>query len=350
MRGYLIFSVKVCSFDALLIIKNMTMRNLLCMLLMFVAMYSKAQITIGNNVAEVKHSEVKYDSLSNINKTNIMSLKGQTLFVRGSSFAKSNDFSFLFYEEKGFPKDSYKKKLYKQTKVNRDGYGSSVTPYDAIVGRYFLISDVFEQKSTSYVKDRSEYCLFLKEVNGKDSLFCYLKGLSSPAFPESRDLLILGFYEKLKERYLGRTFKVTGKRIFERCGNKENVEVSSGVSFKCIDVAVDLGDYDNLYAVLENDNIGKIKGAISEMGEISNVIDLDKYNLFVKKYGVNNANLIIAGKVKIGMTEQMAIESWGSPKDGINETKGAFGVHEQWCYGNGRYLYFENGKLTAIQD
>jgi hypothetical protein len=48
------------------------------------------------------------------------------------------------------------------------------------------------------------------------------------------------------------------------------------------------------------------------------------------------------------MSKAMVEESWGEPNN-INKTSGSFGVHEQWVYKD-QYLYFENGKLTTIQD
>jgi len=67
-----------------------------------------------------------------------------------------------------------------------------------------------------------------------------------------------------------------------------------------------------------------------------------------KKYGKKNAQGILNKEVWLGMSKEMALESWGKPDD-INRTVGSWGVHEQWIYGN-QYLYFENGKLTAWQD
>ena len=52
---------------------------------------------------------------------------------------------------------------------------------------------------------------------------------------------------------------------------------------------------------------------------------------------------------KIGMTAEMCREAWGTPDD-INRSSGSWGVHEQWCYDWGGYLYMENGKLTSIQN
>ena len=69
----------------------------------------------------------------------------------------------------------------------------------------------------------------------------------------------------------------------------------------------------------------------------------------VKKYGATNGNLIAQGIVRIGMTKAMCKDAWGEPID-IHTTKGAWGVHEQWVYGDNTFLYFENGKLTSIQD
>ena len=55
--------------------------------------------------------------------------------------------------------------------------------------------------------------------------------------------------------------------------------------------------------------------------------------------------------VRLGMTPKQVIEdtSWGKPKS-INRTTNEYGVREQWVYGIKNYLYFENGKLTSIQN
>jgi hypothetical protein len=56
------------------------------------------------------------------------------------------------------------------------------------------------------------------------------------------------------------------------------------------------------------------------------------------------------GGVRLGMTmKQVRASNWGQP-DSVNRTTGAFGVHEQWVYEEGNYLYFEDGVLTTIQN
>jgi len=54
---------------------------------------------------------------------------------------------------------------------------------------------------------------------------------------------------------------------------------------------------------------------------------------------------------RIGMTSEQVINQtrWGMPYD-IRRTTTASGTREQWVYDSRRYLYFDNGVLTAIQD
>ena len=55
--------------------------------------------------------------------------------------------------------------------------------------------------------------------------------------------------------------------------------------------------------------------------------------------------------VKIGMTADQVLykSSWSKPKS-INRTTTSRGSREQWVYGSGNYLYFDNGILTGIQN
>ena len=62
------------------------------------------------------------------------------------------------------------------------------------------------------------------------------------------------------------------------------------------------------------------------------------------------ANRVIFKEPSIGMTKTEAENStWGKPKK-INKTTTAYGTHEQWVYDGYKYLYFDNGKLTSIQE
>lgn len=52
----------------------------------------------------------------------------------------------------------------------------------------------------------------------------------------------------------------------------------------------------------------------------------------------------------VGMTEEEVLNStWGEPKQ-KNKTTYEWGTSEQWVYSNNRYIYFDNGIVTAISE
>ena len=63
-----------------------------------------------------------------------------------------------------------------------------------------------------------------------------------------------------------------------------------------------------------------------------------------------NPNDVIPETPRIGMTKAEVRKSlWGEPED-INKTTTAYGTREQWVYSGNRYIYFENGIVTSIQE
>jgi hypothetical protein len=74
----------------------------------------------------------------------------------------------------------------------------------------------------------------------------------------------------------------------------------------------------------------------------------DRIKKIKSVYPEEIAQKIISRKIWIGMTSKMAVLSIGSPEK-INRTVTGNGTNEQWVYGS-RYLYFDNGILTAYQD
>ena len=74
-----------------------------------------------------------------------------------------------------------------------------------------------------------------------------------------------------------------------------------------------------------------------------------KEKVLISKYGQENLDKIKNHQIWIGMTDEMARESIGSPIE-INKTVYSLGTHEQWMYPNRKYLYFQNGVLTSWQE
>lgn len=69
----------------------------------------------------------------------------------------------------------------------------------------------------------------------------------------------------------------------------------------------------------------------------------------IVKWGQKMGGYIADGKVLLGMNKEMSIAAWGHPIN-INRTIVRGLTSEQWVYGWGTYLYFDNGVLSAIQD
>jgi len=76
----------------------------------------------------------------------------------------------------------------------------------------------------------------------------------------------------------------------------------------------------------------------------------DRENAAKRAAGARAKAQAAKGGVSLGMTpDQVRASSWGKPQS-INRTTTASGTREQWVYGGKNYLYFESGKLTAIQN
>ena len=69
------------------------------------------------------------------------------------------------------------------------------------------------------------------------------------------------------------------------------------------------------------------------------------------KWGDELGHKINDGVIEIGFTETMVEEAIGRP-DSVNRTTYSYYVREQWVYNEGdyRYIYLEDGIVTAIQN
>lgn len=211
--------------------------------------------------------------------------------------------------------------------------------------------------------------------------------------------VVVGHYEKMKSLYLNKEFIFLGTdsvyiddKLDKANGmiNLETDTVTRNIPEKtiwtCVGVQVkprkesDMSSFDErspIVLVFDNHNYGKhycylenskgepyrillegskslVCGRFQLKSDYDKMVSINAANKakrkaeLTRKFGASNAALIIEGKVRIGMTKAMCEESWGTPDD-INKSVGSWGTHEQWVYGNS-YLYFEDGKLTAIQN
>lgn len=219
----------------------------------------------------------------------------------------------------------------------------------------------------------------------------------------------LGYFEKIKQLYLGKELVYIHKDDefdigyhygyhshdrFMDYNTKRNLakKMPCNSVWKCTDVLVlpgklNFGDCDNRVILnIENEKYGKYYVFASELLSSKKsknkkfllLEDFHKYQAvqnqlraeakakaakaaieakkrederrsnILAKYGEYYGNLILQGKIVIGMTKRQCIDAIGNPTR-INRTTTALTIYEQWVY-SGRYLYFENDKLVTIQD
>ena len=165
------------------------------------------------------------------------------------------------------------------------------------------------------------------------------------------------------DSYKGKSFIYQNKYKFYpvySLANKQkyNGEIAENSEFQCTDISFLDNNQFKIIFILHNETYGDLfvfehdfSGLFKSKEDylLAKQKDEQRRKQILAKYGQRNGQLILDGKVRLGFTKAMCVEAWGEPED-INKTSGSWGVHEQWCYSDGSYLYFENGKLTSIQN
>lgn len=124
---------------------------------------------------------------------------------------------------------------------------------------------------------------------------------------------------------------------------------------------VEFYDLHNVYLELKNNQLEAYYYEDGEKKKYENeqfIYDTRNNKLYIKiankdiEYELTKKNYKITKRKDptIGMNKsEVENSTWGEPED-INRTITAYGTREQWCYSNYRYIYFEDGIVTSIQD
>ena len=75
----------------------------------------------------------------------------------------------------------------------------------------------------------------------------------------------------------------------------------------------------------------------------------ERREAMIRKYGKKKGPLIADGRVWIGLSTEMALDSWGKPEN-RKKSEGTWGMNETWYYPGGKYIFFENGRLSKWKD
>lgn len=342
------------------------MKNFLILFFVTSVQITFAQITkLNTEHLENNQQLVKYDSLKNISIENLNQQIGQTLYLKENESSKKNYGGYSnFYIKPIFGYYYFENNVYKAIPMKLNSR-LEVSNYGALKEKYYLVNKIIlNPDKDEYEKNGNGYIQLIQKESGDTMYFSFEKyGYTL------HDFLTVGYFQKLKIKFIGKDFvyvHLDDKGLISLETKDERTDIPKNTIFKCYDVVIEDGQYSSIIALLENDKYGKfyvlIENLISAESETWNnkfeILSVYKSriakesvrkNNLVKKYGTKNAELILKEKVRIGMSKSMCKESWGEPEK-INKTSGSYGVHEQWVYGNGSYLYFENGILTTIQN
>lgn len=267
---------------------------------------------------------------------------GQELYLKGVADKLRK------YGYDGFVNDYTKDRYPYNSNVYKccDSYNSK---YDELTGKYFKVVDVIKHPKAkeNELLYGSKHFLKLQEKGSGNLVYFEYNSKYEFSFP----FIVVAFFEKQKELVVGQQFVFadgvlttssdiqTGKAITNITGQK----------WKCTDLTVE-EKYYTLSLILENDMKERVAVSFDTVfgewrsGRVYALSEAAKYR---QKFGEEIFEVILKGKVKIGMTKEMCQLSWGKPKS-INETITSGKTREQWVYSD-NYLYFDNGILTVIQ-
>lgn len=342
----------------------------------------------------------KYDSLTNIEKlqddsiTHHRSYKhlvGQYLFyIDEDTIDSKNESTFYTYVGDSYETVAH---LRRGGRIDKSRYRN----------RYWRINDI---KVTQYGFDIFE----LEDTTKNEKI--YARGSAM-----NRDFIVLGYYEKMRQMYLGKSFVYDNYFPYGMADGADNNKCNNLIDYetnligdsipkesiwKCVEISAYNVSHHNYWRsaldcrcpvilIFENDKLGKFysytqtrsgkafdeskycfwmtgKGHEEERLPLylGKFLDLSQQEYIVKreketrqyfanqkkrmisKYGKYWGKLVGEGQLEIGMTKQMCRDSWGEPES-INRTSTRYGNHEQWVYST-IFVYFDNGKISAIQD
>ncbi len=335
------------------------MRNLSFIIALLLSTHIYSQVTIMSTDVKPKYDNFVYDSLRNMSpgkyedKYTYHHLIGQTLIYCGDPY---------FYK----------------------------TRPDFKVGNYYRVDGILPDDSGKGLYHR----LSLTDINTGE------KVEEGDIFTRKYNLkwVVVGHYEKMKSLYVNKDFMYLGNKgygnYYDKQDNLINLatdtvtkNIATETVWTCVDIQVkprkkgdrmdiderspvvlifDNPKYGKHYCYLEDESGKPYKNIYQEeMPLVCGKFQLKSYYDNVKalsiaaknkrkadltrKYGAATADLILQGKIRIGMTKSMCRDSWGEPND-INKTISTYGTREQWVYGYS-YVYFdEKGQITTIQN
>ncbi|MCT4613514.1 MAG: hypothetical protein N4A49_01415 [Marinifilaceae bacterium] len=290
---------------------------------------------------------------------------------------------------------------YKTDRTNGKVYGKIGTTPDSVYGKYFTILNIegkdnynskkYRKLDNIEIEDgRSWHSILkikLRNEENKEILYWTVRQSRLKDSP----FFLVPYFEKQKEIYLNKNLVLknahrtntklqnlidvnTGEKINIKygepwtCSDISFIESKDSFYLKCFyflkkgnkEVKIPLEselfrDYFMLETEFKQQKLAKQKLQIQRQKEVEarRKKAEQKRIIFKKeciaKWGQKMGACVADGKVLLGMNKEMCMAAWGNPIDKFKTLAKGLTI-EQWVYGWGTFLYFDNEKLTTIQE
>jgi len=246
--------------------------------------------------------------------------KGQSLIIRDAYYLDYKTFL------KDYTRDKKSNNIFK-----RKDPSSLISSKESLANKIAYIEDVINNNSSTFLRLKI------------DNEICYYEYPSFIASDFDRLFIVKGLYDKLIEMFKGKSFYIKS---------------GGDTPWECFDISIIPGDKDMFGDLIlltlkkegEKNRVLFYKANIKDERYRRFLITESDYLELKEKFGELFLNSVMNSKVEIGMSKEMVIMAIGNPDD-KNKTTTANGVNEQWVYDLlKKYIYFDNGTVTAIQD
>jgi hypothetical protein len=284
------------------------MKQIVAFFIVLLPLITTAQVRVASQ-AKPQKEVVPYDSISNI-PADPHGLIGQEVFLF-PKMEKLRSHGYICF-------------------TKADGGYISPIPHDQVAGHTFKVVDVTDIKKT--YSEKTIVKLLDKET-GTD----YYVEFHDNEF--QWPFLTLGYKAKYEAENKGKQFYLlyVPKKDFNT-GAEIKAERGSVWTFQEIIAYEDLGSTGYLFNNAQGETVVLSNNTIA-----NSLVSPKTIDQYIKKYGQAMVKTALAGKIKVGMSEELVVLAWGEP-DRVNTA--SYG--DQWVYGeiNIQCVYFKNGKVT----
>lgn len=290
-----------------------------------ITLTATAQLNIvqpGDDITEYTTTNaLPYDSLQNISTQSMGCLPGQTLFMQGTK----NDESGYF---ESFYTDNF---LLSEAPIYH-GNKYRFTPAKHVVGRYYDVLKV-------WVRNRqigSACCILLRAKDNGEEIYY------NP-YSQQNAMTCMGYYEKLKQQYVGKTFQALG--IATETIDGVRITPAEKTPYTCIDLGLVLHG-GGMFLIMKAEDGQKLKG--NPIGnKVYEFVSDEEIDRMIRIYGKKYGPSIAYRHVEVGMTTVMVQETMGEPYRKQSITTGNI-KQEYWEYGRYGSITFNNDKVVRV--